>query len=66
MMNIQKNFGYIINGTFDKISREDVLFFIRYKEFLELCKDEPDISVSSRNKDGVLIEHNLDTIIKKK
>ena len=60
-----KKFGYIINGILDKISKEDVLYFNKYKEFLKSCQDETSISLTSRNKDGVLIEHNLDTIIKK-
>ena len=61
-----KKFGYIINGILDKNSREDVLYFNKYKEILKSCQDETGLSISltSRNKDGVLIEHNLDTIIK--
>ena len=60
-----KKFGYIINGRLDKISRDDILYFIKYKELLKELQNESSISLTSTNKDGVLIEHNLDSIIKK-
>ena len=58
-------FGNILNGKLDKISRDDILFFIKFKEALQELQNESSVSLTSTNKNGVLIEHNLDSIVKK-
>jgi hypothetical protein len=62
-----KKFGNILNDKLDTISRDDIVFFIKFKRALQSYTAEKTgkVSLSSYNGKGEKTEHTLDDIIKK-
>ncbi len=60
-----KKLSNIISGNLEKINRDDILYFIKFKNSLQSLQTESSVSLTSKNKKGELVEHGLDDIFKK-
>lgn len=58
-----KKFGDILNEQLEKISRDDITFFIKFKKTLQTIDTK--ISLTSSNKKGDITEHTIEDVIDK-